>query len=309
MSGPIAFNIKTSGRIVYLFWALLAGACGSLILYAHVSTNRSDRTWLEYVFVLLIISLCFFAAVTCLLKTFQSNPRIEVSETGFTYYGLLETRRILWGDVIFVLRSIHEHGNFEWLKVKVRLDLNKTRTFKLDFTGLNPGYKEFLKYVRSIAPSANLGLLQREADLAHPPTVAIKRNPEFEKLRLKTRQLSEAEERDELLAKLDQLEASEQSFQTLRTEVLDFAARQKRNRVLGILMFLGLAIFLGGYILQIVASGEYEYANHKVVRLSTDPELFWIKLFYPILGFLFCVAGAATMALTNPFIKKGGRER
>ena len=207
MSEHTTFSMGASGRITYMFWAITAGGFGSLILYAHVFTTRSDRTWLEYVFVLLIISLSFFASITCLLKTFQSNPRIEVNETGFTYHGLLETRRVHWTDLLSV-DYVRDRGNLRWLKVKVNSGLNESRTFKLDFTGLSPREPTFLSLVRTYAPSANLGRFQRKPKM-QLPTAPMKGNPEFEKLRRETRQLFEGEERDELLAELERLEKSE----------------------------------------------------------------------------------------------------
>lgn len=216
MSEHTTFRMGASGRITYMFWAITAGGFGSLVIYAHVFTTRSDRTWLEYVFVLLIIALSFFASITCLLKTSQSNPRIEVNETGFTYYGLLETRRVHWTDLLSV-DYVQDRGNLRWLKVKVNSGLNESRTFKLDFTGVSPREPAFLSLVRTYAPSANLGLFQRKPG-AKLSVTTLKRNPEFEELRRETRQLLDADERDELLAELDRLEESEQAARISRGE-------------------------------------------------------------------------------------------
>jgi hypothetical protein len=308
---PTTFSLKTSGKITYLFWGLFTGAGVVFLLSVLFITRHASHTWLEYVFVLLIILLLSFAAVTWLLKAFQSNLRIEVNEEGFTYNGLLETCTILWKDVVSV-KHVYDRGNFDWLAIKVKQGSGKTKTFKLDFTGLSPDYTDFIRQARTCASSADFGVFGLHQRKPRSPVEAKPQspNPVYEKLRQDTRQLSATEGREGLLAGLDRLEESERAIQHYRAGEAEYQARKQKMQSLSALLVLAVAIGLGVYLYQIISSGQSENHNNQMVYLSSDPVVFWLNLFFPIFIFIVSVVGLFTMVfLGRTSGKTAGAER
>jgi len=153
MPTRITYALNAGGRVRYVFFGLLWGGGGSLILYALLCTVRSDRTWLEYAFALTVLVPIFFFSANSLLKAFQSNPQIVLTDTGFTYSGIFQMRTFYWINLVSV-DYLYGRGGFSWVKILVISDSGKTRSFKLDFTGLYPDYMHFIKRVQTFSPSA-----------------------------------------------------------------------------------------------------------------------------------------------------------
>ena len=152
MAASITYDLKAGGRVLYAFSGLLWGGGGSLILYALLCTARSDRTWLEYAFTLTVLSPIFFFSASCLFKVFQSNPRMVLTDTGFTYSGVFQKRTFYWLNLVSV-NYLYSRGGFRWVKILVNSDSGKTKSFKLDFTGLYPDYWHFVKQAQTLSPS------------------------------------------------------------------------------------------------------------------------------------------------------------
>jgi hypothetical protein len=161
------YEPQASGRTLYIFWSLFFAAIGLFLLFTLMTAPQSEQTWLVYFFALPVTMLWLSFAVVCLLKFLKYTPRVVVTETGFTYHGILKKQTFLWSNLVSVNHP-RDRGGFRWLTVTANSDSNKTTSCKLDFTGLSPDYMAFINQVREFSPSAIIKIYSSRITFDNP---------------------------------------------------------------------------------------------------------------------------------------------
>jgi hypothetical protein len=152
MPPRILYLLTRRGRFHYLFWALLSGALAmwlSSALFGEKARSQ-NHAWLVYVFAGCVIALWLGFSVYCFIRAFTSRVRVIVDAEGLFYNGIFRPHQFPWAEVTSI-RTLYERGGFEWIQVTAT-QAGKRRQTKLDFSGLDPDRRKFMKELPLVAP-------------------------------------------------------------------------------------------------------------------------------------------------------------
>ena len=153
MLTPTTYQLVRGGQVRYLVFAIVLGSVGLFVLSGLFTdqAQAQNHGWPVYVFAGLTITLWLGFAAYYALRAFKSTARVIVDTNGFSYEGIVKTSWFPWKDIT-TTRWVYDRGGFEWLEITIKHSDQKSRSVKLDFSGLRPDRLAFVNQVRTLAP-------------------------------------------------------------------------------------------------------------------------------------------------------------